>query len=384
MIKKICYFGSDYPPTGGGIATYDVEWLHSVSQSVDVSELQTYIFGNKQPRVETVNDKLRVVVRKTKNFFKIGIEILYFMFINRDATVFHAFYLFPIGFWMVVWSKFFGIPTMVTIYGTDTCSKEGSKITRSLKRFTLIHATKVISISEFTKEATIKALSLPAGMTPIEVIYISVPKLETNKSEDDIVKAVYDFKEKFSFDDSSFVILTVGRLVKRKGFNYLIQSVSHLNSKNIKLLIVGDGPEKEKLKQEIIDHKLDDRVFLLGKVDDLVPLYRFSKVFVLPSFGMVKEGDFEGLGLVFLEAQSFGLPVIGTNSGGIPETFNHGITGILVPEKDPVALAAAIEKLYTDVELRQRMSSATKSFLKERFGKEKMIDQYLSLINSIR
>ena len=337
MIKKICYFGSDYPPTGGGIATYDVEWLHSVSQSADVSKLQTYIFGNKQPRTEVVNDKLNVTVRKTKNFFKTGIEILYFMFINRDATVFHAFYLFPIGFWMVVWSKLFGIPTIITIYGTDTCSKEGSKITRSLKRFTLMHATRVISISEFTKEATIKALSLPVDMTPIKVIYISVPKLETNKTEDGIVKVVYDFKEKFSFDDSSFVILSVGRLVKRKGFNYLIQSISHLHNKNIKLLIVGDGPEKEKLGQEIIDHKLEDRVFLLGKVDDLVPLYRLSKVFVLSSFGMVKEGDFEGLGLVFLEAQSFGLPVIGTNSGGIPETFNPGITGILVPGERPLS-----------------------------------------------
>lgn len=377
---KLCYFGSDYPPTGGGISTYAVDWLLSVSKSKEVSHIDAYIFGNKEPRIEKVNDKLTVEARRTRNFFAVGIEILGLMHKNRDARMFHALYVFPVGFWTVVWSKFFRTQTIITIYGTDVCSQEGSALTRVLKRFTLMNATRVIAISNFTKEAAIRVLALPNDLGTIDVIYSTVPEVKTNKTELQIASAVAELKQSFAFDEDSFVVLSVCRLVSRKGIDHLIEAMSQVSDKNIKLLVVGSGPEKERLQEAIRSHRVEDRVFLLGKVPDLVPLYRMSDLCILPSFGRVEEGDFEGLGLVLLEAQSFGLPVIGTNSGGIPEAFDPDVTGILVPEKDSRALAEAIRKMSERKELYSNMAAATGDFLKQRFGLDRMLEEYLSLV----
>jgi len=380
---KLCYFGSDYSPTGGGISTYTTTWLSTISKSDEIGEIKAFMFGNQKPREEKVNNKLSVVTLKDKNFFVIGMKILYFVFKNRDAQVLHALYVFPVGFWVVVWSKLFNIPSIVTIYGTDVCSKEGSRITRGLKRFTLMQTTKIIPISQFTKGASIKALSLSRNSNAIEVIYNTVPEINSNQNQAELQASVRELKEKLSINDGTFVVLSVCRLVERKGVDDLILAIDSIPNPNIKLLIVGDGPERKNLEKLIFEKKLQNRMFLLGKIPDLVPIYKISKIAVLASFARVEEGDFEGLGLVLLQAQSFDLPVIGTNSGGISETFAQGKTGLLVPEKDHTALVEAIETLYKDQDLYAKMSAQTKGFLEHKFGEKRMIQAYVTVIQSI-
>lgn len=95
------------------------------------------------------------------------------------------------------------------------------------------------------------------------------------------------------------------------------------------------------------------------------------------------DGDFEGLGLVLLEAQSYGVPVIGSRSGGIPETFEDGVTGILVEEQDIEELSRAIIKLKDNKILQKNLSANTRSFLERRFGYSNTINKYIELCKSL-
>ena len=139
-------------------------------------------------------------------------------------------------------------------------------------------------------------------------------------------------------------ILAVGRLVYYKGFRYLILAMKQVNCR---LLIIGAGPEKDILEKLIIDNNLQERITILDPVSDLRPYYLASKFFVFPSCEIT-----EAFGLVQAEAMFCGKAVVNTNlPTGVSEVSLDGLTGITVPGKDPLSLAAAINKLLNSPEL---------------------------------
>jgi len=94
-----------------------------------------------------------------------------------------------------------------------------------------------------------------------------------------------------------------------------------------------------------------------------LPYYSIAKIFVLNSYYLEGDNDFEGLGLVLLEAQSLGIPVIGANSGGIPEAIHDGFSGYIIPTQDPDTLAHKINQFKNDHNLYQKFSQGAKKFL---------------------
>jgi glycosyltransferase involved in cell wall biosynthesis len=176
----------------------------------------------------------------------------------------------------------------------------------------------------------------------------------------------------------AYVILFVGRLVERKGVRYLIDAVQRLSpARRAKLVIIGDGPERQRLEEQIRGGRLEDRVELRGRVTagELRQAYAGASVFVLPSI-VDARGDTEGLGVVLLEAMSYGVPVIGSNLGGITDIVTDGETGLLVPPADPVALAAALERLAGDSRLARRLGEAGHRHVRERFSWAAILAQW--------
>jgi len=148
-------------------------------------------------------------------------------------------------------------------------------------------------------------------------------------------------------------ILFVGRLVERKGVEYLLRALRIVYPKiDVRLTVVGTGPLFPALKALTVELGLEDRVNFTGALpqQELEKAYRRCDLFVLPAC-YDSSGDTEGLGVVLLEALSCGKPVIGSNVGGIPDIIKHEQTGLLVPEKDPEALAQAIERVLSDPSL---------------------------------
>jgi len=172
------------------------------------------------------------------------------------------------------------------------------------------------------------------------------------------------------------IILAVGRLVPYKGFDVLIRAMKFVSGK---LLLIGSGPQNYYLRELRDNEGLQDKIELLGRVEDVVPYYRAARLFVLPSLTRA-----EAFGLVQIEAMAFGLPVVNTwLDSGVPEVSVNGITGLTVPPGDPMALAHAIESLLDDEAVRQRLANAAKKRARAQYTADYMAEQTMNLYREI-
>ena len=166
------------------------------------------------------------------------------------------------------------------------------------------------------------------------------------------------------------LILSVGRLVPKKGLNDLISACQLMKARGVKFrcAIVGEGPLRGELESQISKLGLADTVTLLGAMahDRLVAFYGQASVFAL-SPQVMEDGDRDGIPNVLAEAMAAGLPVVSTRVSGIPELVEDGHTGLLVGPKDPAALADAIERLLNDPAKSQSLAVAARRKMEDSF-----------------
>ena len=164
-------------------------------------------------------------------------------------------------------------------------------------------------------------------------------------------------REEFKLAPDALVILSVGRLSQEKGHVDLIAAFARLRElwrdDRLRLVLVGDGPEKPKLLQQAEELDVTDQVIFAGHRDDAKRFYGIANVFALPSYS-------EGTPNVLLEAMASGVPVVATAVGGIPELATDGHTALLVPPTNPAELAGAIQKLLQSADLRNELVTNAK------------------------
>jgi len=170
-------------------------------------------------------------------------------------------------------------------------------------------------------------------------------------------------------------VLTVARLVEKKGIGYSIRAVANVLERhpNIEYRIAGDGPLAEELGALISDLGISKKVHLLGWQGrkKVIKLMEESHIFILSS-ATAKNGDQEGQGLVLQEAQAMGLPIISTYHNGIPEGVIHGKSGFLVSERDVDALAEKLEYLIEHPGLCSKMGRFGRQFVEKRYNIKKL------------
>lgn len=180
-----------------------------------------------------------------------------------------------------------------------------------------------------------------------------------------------------------FRVLSVGRLVPKKGFDILIDACAALRDQAVefRLDIVGEPGEHElEIRRRIANHQLEDHVELRGPLtqDELLSEYRAANVFCLPS-RILENGDRDGIPNVLMEAMACGLPVISTRVSGIPEIINHRVNGLLVPPNDSRSLAFALLGLRENPVLADRLSREASRTVSENFDGEKLINHLKAL-----
>lgn len=180
----------------------------------------------------------------------------------------------------------------------------------------------------------------------------------------------FTFSRRSLFRGEKTIVLSVGRLVEKKGMKYLLDAFSQVRRHipNAELRIIGDGPLRKKLQRQARKNGMENRVKFLGKLPHEEVRREMGKahIFVLASI-TAKEGNQEGIPNVLKEAQACGLPVVSTWHGGIPELVEHRKTGYLVPERSKKALARAMIRLMKNPEQWGSMG---------RRGREKVIDSF--------
>lgn len=178
------------------------------------------------------------------------------------------------------------------------------------------------------------------------------------------------------------VILTVGRLQKRKGHDLLISALPEIRSEHLNVLyaIAGTGEELESLRQLVAEKDLGNHVQFHTDIDDeqLRSCYQQCDLFVLPNRDL--RGDIEGFGMVLLEAQACGKPVVAGASGGTAETMSIPETGLVVDSENSSLLAATVIELLSDRQRRESMGHRARSWVEQRFEWEALAAQAVPLL----
>lgn len=266
----------------------------------------------------------------------------------------HCTHAVPEGLCAVVLKKYLKKDVRITCYahGEEISACESS---RQLKKFFLFTAKNTdffISNSENTK----KILSKYASSEKILVSPPGVEQQEPSKIED--LRKVY--RERNNFADGHFILLTVGRLEKRKNHSNILRAIARLRQErelsSFKYLVAGSGSEKKQLETLANQLKIDDLVVFKGEVSESEKeaLYAASDLFISPSIQV--GSDFEGFGIVFIEAASYGTASIGGVSGGQKEAIINNKTGLNVDGEDIDAIKEAIFKMYSDRTALQNLS----------------------------
>lgn len=166
------------------------------------------------------------------------------------------------------------------------------------------------------------------------------------------------------------LIFAVGRLVETKGFHTLVEACARLRALPLAAdcLIIGEGPERERLTHMITELQLADRVTLFGKLPPAEVSARYSQASLLVMPSCVRNNDRDGIPNVLLEAMVMGIPVVSTRVSGIPELVRNDETGLLVEPDDPEALAKAIARLITDPILAERLARAGRELVLQEFN----------------
>ena len=255
-------------------------------------------------------------------------------------------------------------PTVTLFYGAELrFSAGGPGILRTFLRWAIRSSNQVVAISTYTAN--------------------EVRRLVERSVE--VIPYTYELREAAvrlrDGDRQGFEILTVGRLVERKGVVHLVEALAALSHDvDARLVVIGDGPEAPRIRARAEALGVSERVQLLGRVSDasLRAAYASADVFVLPAIVDVR-GDTEGLGVVLLEAMNFSVPVVASAAGGIVDIVVDGETGLLVPPADASKLAAALERLARDRTLADRLGANGKTFVAERFAWPVIVGQWRSV-----
>lgn len=278
---------------------------------------------------------------------------LFFLFFNlikitrkNHFDLIHCHWLIPQGVFCALIKLLRGTPYLLTAHGGDVYSFKGIPGIQSLIRFALKHSTFCTVNSQATQNQVLKSFKT----TSIKVVPMGVDLEQFHPDN-------YNQKLKDSMGPSDLLLLGVGRLAEKKGFKYLIDAMPLILREipSAKLAIIGFGPHKPLLEKQIQELGLTSSVFLTGGKTgkEVRDWFATADIFIGPSI-ITSDGDTEGQGVVFLEAMASRTVVIASDVGGIKDVVRDGVSGLLVPEKDPQAIADKVLELAKDKPLREK------------------------------
>jgi glycosyltransferase involved in cell wall biosynthesis len=357
-ILVLCY---EYPPIGGGggvgAMQYAEAWAEAGHQVTVLTswdkglQRREQLRGVELIRVPTFGKKNRATATNLSMlcYLTFGFAYLTSHFSDfKKVEVINTHFSVPTGPLGMAASKLFARPNILTIIGGDIydptkrSSPHRSAIFRFFNSMIINSATHVVAISSDTKKRAEEHYKIRKEISVINYGFTPPVRTNTNRSE-------------LGLSEQKYYLIAVGRLVKRKGFEYLIESLQYLPTE-IQLLIIGDGPLQQELTNVAIRAGVSDRVSLLGYQtrERIWEYLQVSDCFVLSSLH-------EGLGIVVQEAMCAGLPIVSSDNGGQVDLIHNGRNGVLVRPMDSQALSSAIKEIYSHPDTANEMGRNNKN-----------------------
>ena len=361
---RILMINYEFPPLGGGggVASYEIaKALLARDHEVDVLTTkwrglpsEEVVDGLTVYRAPVVGrgDLATASFLSMLSFLPMGIARGHGALRKKRYDVLNTHFAIPSGPTGVALSRLFRTPHVLTIIGGDIydpskrLSPSQNPLLRVVVRRVLNSCTQVVAISEDIKRRAREDLSC---RTPVEVIHYGLTPPTFEKKG----------REELGIPQDAVVLISIARLIKRKALGDVLQAMALVNEPELRLLIIGEGPEQERLAELAESLGLAQRVGFLGPIwgERKFQYLEAADIFVLPSLH-------EGFGLVFLEAMHCGLPVVASSTGGQTDFLQDRETGFLVPVGDVQALAASLARLAKDEALRRSMGKFNREYVK--------------------
>lgn len=293
---------------------------------------------------------------------------------KEPIDVINAHWVVPQGVVTRLVQTFSPVPVVLTVHGGDIFAFQGL-LGRLLKRLVLRRADACTANSAFTRGQLLQLC--PAADVSIVPMGVDVTEFEPRQPN-------LSLRRKLGV--GAEMILFVGRLVEKKGVHNLLAAMQRVLKRfpNATLVLVGDGTQRPELERTSERLEIAGAVRFLGKLphEQLPEYYAAADLFVGPSV-VDRSGDTEGLGVVFIEAASAGLAIVGTSVGGISDVLIHEVTGIAVEPDQPEALADAIERLLCDEALRRRLGEAARQHALSQFSWSQVAARFSSVFRRV-
>ncbi|MCA9889502.1 MAG: glycosyltransferase family 4 protein [Anaerolineae bacterium] len=377
-VGKISLLTLDYPPIEGGISRY----LHDVVRRMPMGKIR--IVGLSAPHHREFDELAVVAVERLPiptrwRDFRWQLKFFAPIYLigllgHRDAECLlcgQAHYSIMIPAWMM--SRLRNIPYGIFAHGLDILHPQTTKYGPIFNR--LLRAADVV----FANSLMTKQALLEIGVQPsrISLLYPGIQPARMTVLREQAVEVL----QRHSLHGKK-CILTVGRLVERKGQDVVIRAMPLVLAEvpTAHYLIVGRGAYEPALRRLVTELELEAHVTFAGFVEDdeLPAYYAASELFVMTSRAIESRGDIEGFGIVFLEASLMGKPIVAGKSGGVTEAVLHNETGLLIDPNNEEEVAESLIILLNDKELRERLGQTGRQRVLDDFSADTMAERVLA------
>jgi len=364
-MKKLLHVAKYYPPHRGGIETATKFMCDGASE--ELFDVKVVCFSKDKSNEFRSKKNLTIISCFSRlNIFSQPISLLYIYQVIKksyksDIVHFHYPNLYSLFLHMFIKKQ----KKIITSWHSDIVKQKKFKIFYSFLEKMLLKRSDIIIVA--TSNYAENSYSLKDFQDKIKIIPYGV-------------SSKFKYKNKKLTSDR-LTVLSVGRLVSYKGFGVLIDAALHIN-RDIKIVIVGNGPLYEELTYCINKRKLSKKVYIKNEVNDeeLKSLYKSADIFCLPSITKA-----EAFGIVLIEAMTYGLPIVTTEivGSGVPSVNDDKVTGINVPPGDYKELAKAINFIASNVSVYSKYSTASRKRYESLFTDEIFIKNYIKVLNEL-
>jgi glycosyltransferase involved in cell wall biosynthesis len=294
--------------------------------------------------------------------------------------VIHAHWVLPNAPMAAVAASRRGLPLVISLHGSDVFVAEKWKPLGALSHWCFDQADAITACSD---NLTARALALGADEEKTELIPYGAD-LKAFHADAESVRRV---RARLKVSGDELMILGVGRLVYKKGFDYLVQAFDEVRhvAPNARLVLAGDGDLRGELENRAMELGLASSVTFAGMVprQEIAAYFAASDIVAVPSV-RDEAGNVDGLPNVALEAMAAGKPLVATRVAGLPQVVRDGVNGLLVEEKSPPELAEAILRLIRDAGLRQTYGTAGRVRVREALNWDNVARKFIGVYERVR
>jgi len=379
-MRSVLLVTLEYPPQIGGIA----EYLSCVTEALGPDRI--HILAPEVPEAHDTDMaagapiyRRRLSSRFLRPRWLPAVYWTWWLCRKERPQALVISHVLPMGHVAWLMRRFLGIPYVVILHGMDIASAVAAQGRKRRETGRILSAAALVVANSGYTAQWVRSLGI--GEDRIAVVKpapsLLLPQQVAEGDAD-------SFRDRHGLG-GRFMLLFVGRLVRRKGADIIIRVLPVLKDRGIDagLVVVGDGPERPALEALAEELGVSDRVSFPGPLQgrDLAAAYAAADVFVMTP--QSRGPDVEGFGIVYLEANLFGKPVIGSRSGGVPDAVRDGETGLLVEAGRPEDLAEAVGRLHRDPGLRERLGSRGQRRVRAEFGDNRQAKRFVAVLDSI-